>query len=152
LVSKIHAVLGEAGILSTVTGKEKNDTSLKATFACTRQALLELVPRILPKPRKQAAKDALYRFVLDHGDFGMHNMTVAMDNDRKPYITSVFDWEGGSVVPALLSEPKMVTTVDLIIDENGDPSIGRWGDGDSPDKMKQYRKWTKRYYKVSCSP
>jgi hypothetical protein len=151
-VSKIHAVLGEAGDLSTAKGKENDGTSIKATFACTRQAVLELLPRILPKPRKQAAKDALYRFVLDHGDFGMHNMTVAMNDDNEPYITSIFDWEGGSVVPALLSEPKMVTTVDLIVDENGAPSISRWGDGDSPEKMTEYRKWTKRYYKVSRPP
>lgn len=90
----------------------------------------------------------LYRFVLDHGDFGMHNMTVALGKDSMPQITSVYDWEGGSVVPAILSEPKMVTTVDLVIDEDGDASISRWGDGDTPDKMSQYRTWTDEYYKV----
>lgn len=79
----------------------------------------------------------------------MHNMTVALDTDTMPHITSVYDWEGGSVVPAILSEPKMVTTVDLIIDDDGNPSIGRWGDGDTPDKMSQYWAWTDEYYKVS---
>jgi hypothetical protein len=40
----------------------------------------------------------------------------------------------------------------LIVDENGAPSISRWGDGDIPEKMTEYRKWTKRYYKVSRPP
>ena len=113
------------------------------------QSLRRLIPRILPKPSDRHVEAALYRFVLDHGDFGMHNMTLALDKDSMPQITSVYDWEGGSVVPAILSEPKMVTTVDLVIDEDGEPSISRWGDGDTPDKMSQYRAWTDKYYKVS---
>lgn len=79
----------------------------------------------------------------------MHNMTVAKDGKDQPRITSVYDWEGGSVVPAILSEPKMVTTVDLVINRAGEPSIKRWGDGDTPDKMTQYKSWTAEYYKVS---
>lgn len=113
------------------------------------QSLRRLIPRILPKPSDRHVETALYRFVLDHGDFGMHNMTVALDKDSMPQITSVYDWEGGSVVPAILSEPKMVTTVDLVIDEDGEASISRWGDGDTPDKMSQYWTWTDEYYKVS---
>lgn len=78
----------------------------------------------------------------------MHNMTIARDEQDQPRITSVYDWEGGNIVPAILSEPKMVTTVDLVINDKGEPAISRWGDGDTPDKMTQYRKWTKEYYKV----
>jgi hypothetical protein len=80
----------------------------------------------------------------------MHNMTVAMNQDNMPQVTSVYDWEGGRVVPAILSEPKMVVTVDLVVDESGLASISRWGDGDSPDKMAAYQEWTCEYYKVSC--
>lgn len=79
----------------------------------------------------------------------MHNVTVAMDNKGKPSVTSVYDWEGGSIVPAILSEPKMVVTVDLVIDEKGEPSISRWGDGDTPSKMAEYRAWNAEYYNVS---
>lgn len=81
----------------------------------------------------------------------MHNMTVAMNNDNMPQVTSVYDWEGGRVVPAILSEPKMVVTVDLVVDDSGLASISRWGDGDSPDKMAAYREWAYEYYKVSSS-
>lgn len=116
-----------------------------------RKNLIRLVPLLLPKSAFGLKESAMYRFVLDHGDFGIHNMTVAMDAQGQPRITSVYDWEGGRIVPAILCEPKMVTTVDLAIDEKGKPNISRWGDGDTPDKMAQYRRWAEEYYKVLFS-
>ena len=79
----------------------------------------------------------------------MHNMTIDKDEQGQPRLTSVYDWEGGRIVPAILSESKMVTTVDLFINRAGEPSIKRWGDGDTPDKMAQYKNWTAEYHKVS---
>lgn len=129
--------------------EEKRYPLVSPSLDAARKSLLQLVPLVLPRGTRHLREDALYRFVLDHGDFGMHNMTVATDGQGQPHITSVFDWEGGSIVPAILSEPKMVTTVDLVIDRAGEPSIQRWGDGDTLDKIAQYRGWTAEYYKVS---
>lgn len=145
MTAKIEATVGQrARKVDTLAGFHRMVPSLESA----RKALLQLVPRILPKPTFWLKESTLYRFVLDHGDFGVHNMTIAMDTQGQPKITSVYDWEGGSIVPALLCEPKMVTTVDLVIDEKGKPNISRWGDGDAPYKMAQYRKWTEEYYKV----
>ncbi|KAG9257194.1 uncharacterized protein F5Z01DRAFT_696657 [Emericellopsis atlantica] len=145
LTAKIEATLGHRG---RDIDLDKGFHAHKPELEAAREALLRLVPRVLPRSTTRLSEEKLYRFVLDHGDFGVHNMTIDKDDTGQPYVTSVYDWEGGSVVPAILSEPKMVTTVDLVIDGRGKPSISRWGDGDTPDKMAQYRRWTKHYYKV----
>ncbi|KAI6783965.1 uncharacterized protein J7T54_001841 [Emericellopsis cladophorae] len=145
LTAKIEAALGHRG---GDIDLDKGFHSLTPEMEAAREALLRLVPRVLPRSTTRLSEEKMYRFVLDHGDFGVHNMTIDKDETRQPYVTSVYDWEGGSVVPAILSEPKMVTTVDLVIDGRGKPSISRWGDGDTPNKMAQYRRWTKHYYKV----
>lgn len=148
LLAKIDDILGQH---RNDADHENADVSTARLRATTRESLRRLVPRVLPTSLNPLVEAALYRFVLDHGDFGMHNMTVAVGGDGSPRITSVYDWEGGSVVPAILSEPKMVVTVDLVIDEEGEPSISRWGDGDNPEKMTQYCTWAAEYYKVSPS-
>ncbi|KAM4057244.1 3-hydroxybutyryl-CoA dehydratase [Hirsutella rhossiliensis] len=112
-----------------------------------RQDLDWLVPRVLPQAGNGLSETALYRFVLDHGDFGIHNMTIATDDHGRPYITSVYDWEAASIVPALLSEPKMVVTADLVVNDEGEPAISRWGDGDSISHMGEYLEWSNEYYK-----
>lgn len=146
MTAKIDATVGQrAREVDPLAGYHLMTPSLETA----RKALLRLVPLVLPKSTFWLKESTMYRFVLDHGDFGVHNMTVAMDTQGQPRVTSVYDWEGGSIVPAILCEPKMVTTVDLVIDEKGKPNISRWGDGDTPDKMAQYRKWTEEYYKVS---
>jgi hypothetical protein len=147
MTAKIDATVGQrAREIDPLAGYHLMTPSLEKVH----KALVRLVPLILPRSTFWLKESRLYRFVLDHGDFGVHNMTVAMDDGGQPKITSVYDWEGGRVVPAILCEPKMVTTVDLVIDEKGKPNISRWGDGDTPEKMAQYRKWTEEYYKVSC--
>ena len=146
LTAKIEATLGIQSPLFAEVEKLIGNTA--SIFEATRRSLLLLVPKILPKSTKRLSEAELYRLVLDHGDFGMHNMTIWVDVEGQPHVTSVYDWEGGSIVPAILSEPKMVTTVDLVVDEKGEPSISRWGDGDTPANMAEYRSWTTEYYKV----
>jgi hypothetical protein len=123
--------------------------SANALLSAARDSLLRLVPRVLPRTRKGLDEATLYHFVLDHGDFGIHNMTIAKDAQDNPNISSVYDWEAGTIVPALFSEPKMVVTADLVVDEDGEPSVSRWGDGDSMQKMAEYVTWSREYYKVS---
>ncbi|EHK44130.1 hypothetical protein TRIATDRAFT_265731 [Trichoderma atroviride IMI 206040] len=62
--------------------------------AAARRSLLRLIPHITPKGDDE---NVLYRFVLEHGDFGIHNMSIAMDLNQQPFITSVYDWETGCI-------------------------------------------------------
>ena len=55
------------------------------------KALEELVPHLLPNPSSEEDESTLYRFVLDHGDFGIHNMTISQTDTDDMRITSVFD-------------------------------------------------------------
>ncbi|PHH64758.1 hypothetical protein CDD81_4020 [Ophiocordyceps australis] len=103
------------------------------------------------KGAKVTKRDPLYRFVLDHGDFGIHNSTIYQDQEQRPNVTSIFDWETGRIVPALLSEQKMIVTVDLILDQDGEPGISRWGDGDSEARMEEYMDWSQYYFGVLFS-
>ncbi|EQK99155.1 3-hydroxybutyryl-CoA dehydratase [Ophiocordyceps sinensis CO18] len=120
---------------------------LFSRVATVRGILHWLVPRVLPHAGNGLSEAALYRLVLDHGDFGMHNMTIATDKRGWPWITSVYDWEGASIVPAVLSEPKMVVTADLVLDDEGEPTVSRWGDGDSLPRMDEYLGWSREYYR-----
>ncbi|CAJ0538698.1 Ff.00g066830.m01.CDS01 [Fusarium sp. VM40] len=86
----------------------------------TKEALLRLIPIILP----HGDEAVLYRPVLQHNDFGVHNILndiIGLDHTR---ITSVFDWETGSIVPFLFSEITFsIAGCDLILDENGEASV-----------------------------
>ena len=55
-----------------------------------KQSLLRLIPLILP------ADDSLYHFVLEHGDYGIHNMSIIPEVQT---VTSLYDWETGHIVP-----------------------------------------------------
>ena len=76
---------------------------------------------------------SLYRLVLDHGDFGIHNMSITIDKNGQPLMTSLYNWETGYIVPAILSDPLMAVTVDLVTDEITSPSITRLSDDATPD-------------------
>ena len=76
---------------------------------------------------------SLYRLVLDHGDFGIHNMSITMDANGQPLVTSLYDWETGCIVPAILSDPLGSVEVDLMIDENAAPLFIRVPNDATPD-------------------
>jgi hypothetical protein len=89
-----------------------------------------------------------YRLVLEHGDFGIHNMTISMNARERPLVTSVYDWETGCIVPALLSEPLMAVTVDLVPDEDATPSVTRVPDEADGEDRREYMEWAECYFKV----
>lgn len=74
-----------------------------------------------------------------------------MDANGQPLVTSLFDWEIGCIVPAILSDPVMVVFVSLVIDKNASPSIACLPDDASPDDCAQYMKWSRKYFKVRPS-
>lgn len=95
-------------------GWEDDNNTVGPTAAAAKQSLLRLIPYIMPTDNDEGS---LYRLVLEHGDFGIHNMLIKMDDNGLPIVTSLYDWETGSIVPAILSIPLMAVAVDLVTNE-----------------------------------
>ena len=129
-------------------GWEDDNNTVGAIAAAAKQSLLRLIPHIMPADSDQAS---LYRLVLEHGDFGIHNMSITMDANGQPLVTSLYDWETGCIVPAILSDPLMSVWVDLVTDENAAPSIIRVPDDATSDDRAQYMIWSRQYFMVSPS-
>lgn len=117
--SKIEATIGNIG---DMIGWEDDNNTVGPIAAAAKQSLLRLIPHIMPADSDQTS---LYRLVLEHGDFGIHNMSITMDANGQPLVTSLYDWETGCIVPAILSDPLMAVWVDLVTDENVAPSFIR---------------------------
>ncbi|KAJ7208051.1 hypothetical protein GGX14DRAFT_455343 [Mycena pura] len=106
-----------------------------------RQILLQLIPLVMPSEGDQPD---LYRLVLEHGDFGLHNMTIT----DAPSVTSLYDWESGHIVPAILSDPQMSIYVDLGIDGDGRPAISRLWEGITDEERTDYVCYAEHYYRI----
>lgn len=48
------------------------------------------------------ADQSFNRLVLEHRDFGIHNTLITIDANGEPLVTSLYDWETGCFVPAIL--------------------------------------------------
>jgi hypothetical protein len=107
------------------------------------KSLLQLIPHMTPLDDDEKG---LYRLVLEHCDFGIHNMSI----DGLPLVTSVYDsdWETGCIVPAKLSDPLMTMEVDLAINEDADPSFTRVSDDATPTDLEKYTTWAEQYFTV----
>jgi len=126
-------------------GWESDNNTVGPIAAASKQPLLRVIPHIIPADSDQIS---LYRLVLEHGDFGIHNMSITIDAKGKPLVTSLYDWETGCIVPALLSDPLMRVPVDLVVDENTAPSITRVPDDATPEDLTEYMTWSRQYFKV----
>jgi len=100
----------------------------------------------LPEARDGGQESEYYRLVLEHGDFGIHNMSITLAPFNNPRITAIYDWETGHVIPALLSDPLMAVTSDLVVDENSEPAITRVGDDEDEIARERYMGWSKQYF------
>ncbi|KAF8850149.1 hypothetical protein BDZ45DRAFT_603270 [Acephala macrosclerotiorum] len=78
-------------------------------------------------------------------------MSITIDANGQPLVTSLYDWETGCIMPAILSDPLMAVTVDLVIDENAAPSFIRVRNDATPDDRAQYVIWAKEYFIVHPS-
>ncbi|KAL7924854.1 3-hydroxybutyryl-CoA dehydratase [Trichoderma austrokoningii] len=143
--SKIQATIKEIG---DMIGWEDDHNTVGPIAAAAKRSLLRLIPHIMPKGDDEKI---LYRFVIDHGDFGIHNMSIAMDVNQQPYITSVYDWETGCILPAILSDPLMAVTTDLTAIDNTNPTITRLWDPMTADELEQAAAWSKVYVKALFS-
>lgn len=101
-----------------------------------KRALLRLLPHMLP-PEDAREAQQLYRPVLQHDDYGIHNMSIRVDDDDehdgRVGITSVFDWESACVVPVLLADVDfLVHGRFLAVDADGRPTWRMWSASDEP--------------------
>lgn len=126
------------------------DNNVVGPFAAAaKQSLLRLVPFLLPPETRHAT---FYRLVIDHGDYGMWNMTSTIDEDEKPLITSIFGWDTSTVVPAIFSDLKLSVEIDLVADHYGNPAVTRLPPDASAAKLAQYKVWSRQYITVSSIP
>lgn len=49
-----------------------------------------------PNDSKQPS---IYRLVLEHGDLGVHSMSVTLNVNSQPVVTSIYDWESSNRKP-----------------------------------------------------
>ena len=102
-------------------------------------------------PTKES-EASLYRLVLEHGDFGIHNTSIATDAKGEPLVTSLYDWETAYIVPAFLSDPLLAAgPVDLITGEHGEPCVTRIPEDSTPIDLTTYAAWAQYYMKVRSS-
>ncbi|KAL9024459.1 MAG: hypothetical protein Q9196_006500, partial [Gyalolechia fulgens] len=147
LESKIRATIGNEG---DMIGWEDDEETVGPVAFKAKHSLLRAVPLIMPKGITEAS---LYRLVLEHGDFGIHNTSITRDEDGNPLVTSLYDWETGCIVPALLSDPLVaVVPVDLITGDDGEPRVTRIPSNPTAIELETYAIWARHYIEVSNSP
>ena len=142
ITSKIEATIGNIG---DMIGWEDDNNTVGPIAAAAKRSLLRLIPHTMPTDNDE---NSLYRLVLEHGDFGIHNMSITMDDNGLPLVTSLYDWETGSIVPAILSNPLMAVAADLVTNENANPSITRVPHYATSDDSAQYMTWARQYFQV----
>ncbi|KAJ7459726.1 hypothetical protein FB451DRAFT_557131 [Mycena latifolia] len=140
LVSKVEETIKNEG---DVIGWEPDHNVVGPMAARAKQSLLRLIPHVFPVEEEHYD---LYRLVLEHGDFGIHNMTIT-DADT-PAVTSLYDWEKGHIVPALLSDPQIATEVDLEINGEGCPILSRVMNEPTAKYVAEYESYAKHYFKI----
>ncbi|KAK3373628.1 3-hydroxybutyryl-CoA dehydratase [Lasiosphaeria ovina] len=137
--SKIEATIRNIG---DIIGWVDDGNTVGPVAFAAKQSLLRFIPHMLP----YGDEAVLYRLVLDHGDFGIHNMSIATDADGRPRVTSLYDWETGCVVPALLSDPLMAVAVDLISDGDARPGTTRVRNNATAEERAEYMAWSTHYF------
>lgn len=141
--AKIEATIQNIG---DMIGWESDNEVVGPIAVAAKESLLRAIPFILPQ---EHGSTSLYRFVLEHEDYGVHNMLIERSGQTGPKITSLFDWETACIWPALLSDPLVaISPVDLIVDDCGAPAVTRIPDEVTTDELRKYQKWAEHYLKV----
>ncbi|KAF1348661.1 hypothetical protein BDV97DRAFT_377450 [Delphinella strobiligena] len=140
LEAKINATIRTEG---DMIGWEDDKEVVGSTALAAKQSLLRAIPYIMPLETPDVP---LYRFVLEHGDFGIHNTSITIDADDEPLVTSLYDWETACIVPALLSDPLVAAgPVDLITNEDGEASVTRIPKNATATDLDAYAAWAQHY-------
>ncbi len=146
LESKIEATIRGEG---EMIGWEDDNETVGPVALKAKQSLLRAIPYLLPL---DTPDKSLYRNVLEHGDFGIHNMTIAKQASGEPLVTSLFDWETACIWPALLSDPLVAAgPVDLGVNEDGIPLVSRLPRNVTQADLEMYASWARHYVDVWLS-
>lgn len=130
-------------------GWESDEETVGPVALAAKQSLLRAIPHLLPPDTPDAS---LYRLVLEHGDFGIHNATITRQASGEPLVTSLFDWETACIWPALLSDPLVAAgPVGLVVDEDGGPLVTRLPRDATRADLETYAAWAKHYIRVTYS-
>lgn len=143
--SKINATIRSEG---DMIGWEDDNETVGPVALAAKESLLRALSHIMPA---EDPDQCLYRLVLEHGDFGIHNVTIkhSGSGNEKPLVISLYDWETGFIAPAILSDPLVaVNPVDLIPDVNGEPSVTRVPEYATPSDLETYAAWARDYMQV----
>lgn len=144
--TKIKATIRNEG---DMIGWEDDNETVGPVALAAKGSLLRAIPHLMPP---ENVDQSLYRLVLEHDDFGIHNTTITTQANGEPLVTSLYDWETGCFVPAILSDPLVaVLPVDLITGENAGPSVTRVPQNATPSSLETYAIWARHYIKVRCS-
>ncbi|KAK4147939.1 uncharacterized protein C8A04DRAFT_23729 [Dichotomopilus funicola] len=140
LEAKIKATIRNEG---DMIGWEGDDGIVGPRALAAKESLLRAIPYLLPPDTPEAS---MYRLVLEHGDFGIHNTTITTQENGEPLLTSLFDWETACIWPVPLSDPLVaVSPVDLIVDEDARPSATRLPKDTTPADLETYAAWASHY-------
>lgn len=143
LESKIKATIRNEG---DMIGWEDDQETVGSIALAAKQSLLHIIPYIMPLESTEAS---LYRLVLEHGDFGIHNTSITNNVNGESLVTSLYDWETACIVPAFLSDPLVAAgPVDLITNEDNRPSVTRLPENPTPIDFKTYLEWARHYIGV----
>ncbi|KAJ7186727.1 hypothetical protein C8R46DRAFT_278713 [Mycena filopes] len=139
LAAKIHETIPDEGGL---IGWAEDHTPVGPTALRAKKLLLRLLPLIMPAENQ--CDKFFYRLVLDHGDFGIHNMNIT----NLATVTSLYDWESAEIVPALFSEPQMSVYVDLELNADGVPAICRTWEGITEGETAECLRYAEHYFQT----
>jgi hypothetical protein len=145
LATKIEATIRSPG---DMIGWEDDEETVGPVASSAKKSLLSALPFILPP---EDAGGRLYRHVLEHGDYGIHNLSISTSPDGSPLITSVFDWETACIVPAWLADP-LVAVIGADLGAGGDGKSYAARPQDQPQlDLDLYATWTRRYNEVCAA-
>ncbi|KAM0219397.1 hypothetical protein ACHAPA_004794 [Fusarium lateritium] len=140
---KIEATIRNEG---DMIGWESDNATVGPKALKAKQSLLRFLPHMLPSEENE---EYLYRMILEHGDFGIHNMSITTEADMlHVHIKSLYDWETGCIWPAMLADPEMALSVDLTADEDGKPVITRVYEDITPEERDEFMKHATNYIEV----
>ncbi len=82
------------------------------------------------------------------GNFGIHNLSITRNTKGQPLVASLYNWEAGGILPAILSDLTRSLCFDLVEDKNGAPSVTRQVEEATPKEGAQHMRCTRVYFKV----
>lgn len=125
-------------------GWESDNDFVTAPVLESKATILEALSYIMPP---ELPDNSLYRFVLEHEDYGLHNILAEeQEDDGVPRITALFDWDTACIWPALLSNPLVkLPGIEVTVDKDGNPALSYFSNIEKVEDLEKYGNWARRY-------